>query len=257
MKRTLAILAVALPVAPPLSAQNGQNGRVASAAATITEDDFAWRVGVIAHDSMQGRNTPSPGLDKTAEWIASEFRRLGLRGGAEDGGFIQRYPLELVAPDLEASGLSSDDVRLRFGSDLAALGVGMADADVVGGLAVVTGAISAGALPAGSLAERHALVVAPGDAPPSMREVFNLLGAVRAAGALSLIVTSDLDDAAWRGQVGRAAEPVVRRPGEEGGGRRGGFPVVLIRSSSAGPLLRERGVELTALRERASAPARV
>lgn len=257
MKRMLAILAVSLPVALPLFAQNGQNGRVASAAATITEDDFAWRVGVIAHDSMQGRNTPSPGLDKTAEWIASEFRRLGLRGGAEDGGFIQRYPLELVAPDLEASGLSSGDVRLRFGTDLSALSVGMVDADVVGGLAVVTGAVSAGALPAGSLAERHALVVAPGDAPPSMREVFNLLGAVRAAGALSLIVTSDLDDAAWRGQVGRAAEPLVRRPGEEGGGRRGGFPIVLIRSGSASRLLRQRGVELTALQERASAPGRV
>ncbi len=88
------------------------------AAATITQDDYAWRVGVIAHDSMQGRDTPSPGLDKTALWIASEFRRMGLRGGAADGGFIQRYPLRSVVLDAEASQIMIGNERLSFGNDV-------------------------------------------------------------------------------------------------------------------------------------------
>jgi len=96
-----ALLVLAVPMA--LAAQ--QPG-LEQAAATITPDDYAWRVGVIAHDSMQGRDTPSLGLDKTAEWIASEFRRMGLRGGAEDGGFIQQYPLTRVVVDAGASTLT-------------------------------------------------------------------------------------------------------------------------------------------------------
>ena len=108
-----ALLVLAVPMA--LAAQ--QPG-LEQAAATITPDDYAWRVGVIAHDSMQGRDTPSLGLDKTAEWIASEFRRMGLRGGAEDGGFIQQYPLTRVVVDAGASTLTGGGVRLVFGEDL-------------------------------------------------------------------------------------------------------------------------------------------
>jgi len=63
------------------------------AAATITEADYMRRIGVIAHDSMRGRNTPSPELEATAEWIASEFRAMGLEPAGDDGTFIQRYSI--------------------------------------------------------------------------------------------------------------------------------------------------------------------
>lgn len=66
---------------------------VETAVATITAEDYAHRIGVLAHDSMQGRATPSPGLEAAAAYIASEFAAMGLRGGAPEGGFIQRYPL--------------------------------------------------------------------------------------------------------------------------------------------------------------------
>jgi hypothetical protein len=89
------------------------------AAATITAEAFAERVGLIAHDSMMGRATPSRGLDLTAEWIAAEFRGMGLRGGAEDGGFVQRYPLtmrgeeEVTAPNVVGVLEGSDSVLRR------------------------------------------------------------------------------------------------------------------------------------------------
>ena len=91
---------------------------VEGAARTISQADFAWRIGVIAHDSMGGRDTPSPGLDMTAEWAASELRRMGLRGGMPDGSFIQRYPLRSVEVDVDRSSVVSGAERLRYGQDI-------------------------------------------------------------------------------------------------------------------------------------------
>jgi hypothetical protein len=55
-----------------------------AAVATITAADLATRVGIIADDSMMGRWTPSPGLLKTAGYLASELDRLGLQPGGTD-----------------------------------------------------------------------------------------------------------------------------------------------------------------------------
>ena len=114
--RAMRILVLVALLAPVSTA--AQQPGVEEAVRTITADDYAWRVGVIAHDSMGGRDTPSEGLDKTAEWIASEFRRMGLRGGAQDGGFIQRYPLTSVVVDETSSMLRAGSVTLSYGADV-------------------------------------------------------------------------------------------------------------------------------------------
>jgi hypothetical protein len=62
------------------------------AAATITPGDFRARIGFLASDALRGRDTPSPGLEVAAQYIASEFMRLGLEPAGDDGGFLQRYP---------------------------------------------------------------------------------------------------------------------------------------------------------------------
>lgn len=67
---------------------------VKRAAATITEADIRRRIFIIADDSMGGRNTPSPGLTKTANYIADEFRRFGLKPGGDSGSFLLHYPIE-------------------------------------------------------------------------------------------------------------------------------------------------------------------
>jgi hypothetical protein len=56
----------------------------AAAVATITAADLATRVGIIAHDSMMGRWTPSPGLLKAAGYLAAELDRLALRPDGTD-----------------------------------------------------------------------------------------------------------------------------------------------------------------------------
>jgi Zn-dependent M28 family amino/carboxypeptidase len=84
----LSLFAVA--VFPQLACSQRQPTRGESA---ITEALIRRHVNVIADDSMLGRNTPSRGLDMTANYVAAQFKRLGLKPGGDDGTFIQRYPL--------------------------------------------------------------------------------------------------------------------------------------------------------------------
>ncbi len=76
----------------PLAAQSKD---VKKAAASITEKDVRKRINLIADDSMMGRDTPSPGLETAAAYVASQFESFGLRPGGDSGSYMQRYPLVL------------------------------------------------------------------------------------------------------------------------------------------------------------------
>jgi hypothetical protein len=82
--RRLTLLAYVL-TAIPLAAQTTPSA--SQGAASITAADVARRVGIIADDSMMGRDTPSRGLDLTAQYVADQFRRFGLKPS------FQRYPI--------------------------------------------------------------------------------------------------------------------------------------------------------------------
>lgn len=243
----------------PISVSAQQAG-IDEAVRTITEDDFAWRVGVIAHDTMQGRNTPSPGLDKTAEWIASEFLRMGLRGGAEDGGFIQRYPLSSVVMDAAGSSLSSGSVRLAFGDDLVPLrgasGSGEATAEVV----LVSGSTGADEELMNAVRGKHAVLVLADDAPGVDRGLFQLIFGMAEAGAASVLVTNSTDDARWATNATRSLRPSVAKGWGDASDDTGSadfLPMLQLRTSSLQRLLEGRGVDLAALQGRAGAAVRV
>jgi hypothetical protein len=99
--RRIIVLGLALMVRP-LAAQTSAPA-AGRAAATITATDVARRIGIIADDSMLGRDTPSRGLELTARYVASQFRRSGLRPGGENGGWYQRYPIKRRQFDSERS----------------------------------------------------------------------------------------------------------------------------------------------------------
>ena len=80
--KVLRTLSLAFLVPAALAAQSQET--IENAAASITAEDVIHRIGIIAHDSMMGRDTPSPGLDMTAEYIAREFQRFGLAPGGDD-----------------------------------------------------------------------------------------------------------------------------------------------------------------------------
>jgi Zn-dependent M28 family amino/carboxypeptidase len=236
------IFAVAMATVLLPSALAAQTADLERAAATITQDDYAWRIGVIAHDSMQGRNTPSVGLDRTAEWIASEFRRLGLRGGAEDGGFIQRYPLDQIVLDMDGSTVTlAGGEALLFGRDLLPVR-GAGAASVSGGLMVITGDVDAESLGGTDVRGRHVVLVLPPETLASRRAYSAAMGVVADAGAASVWVASDADDATWSSMSAQAERPSVQWPTEEGMERPAATPRLQIRASSLTRVLRAAGV---------------
>jgi hypothetical protein len=95
----MTLLGMAL-LAAPLSAQTAP--AVSRAAGSITSADVAHRIGIIAADSMMGRDTPSRGLDLTAQYVADQFQKFGLKPGG-DSGWFQRYPITRRRLDLAQS----------------------------------------------------------------------------------------------------------------------------------------------------------
>ncbi|MBA3522190.1 MAG: peptidase M28, partial [Gemmatimonadales bacterium] len=92
---------VLLLAASPLAAQ--MRAPAAGAAATITAADVSRRIGIIADDSMLGRDTPSRGLELTAAYIAEQFREFGLKPAGDRGTWFQRYPISKRKLDLARS----------------------------------------------------------------------------------------------------------------------------------------------------------
>ncbi len=69
-------------------------------AARLTANQLRADVAFLASDALQGRGTPSPGLDAAAEFVASQFRRAGLEPAGDDG-YFQTAPFANVTPNFE------------------------------------------------------------------------------------------------------------------------------------------------------------
>src|SRR5688572_6394440 len=104
--RTLAFIAALLPAACaqatpdiPVAPAPPAVG-IDEAVATITAADVQRRIAFLASDSLQGRDTPSPGLEKAAAYIANEFRSFGLQPAGDSGSFIQRFAYDRSSVDV-------------------------------------------------------------------------------------------------------------------------------------------------------------
>ena len=252
--RVAALAALALPVT--LCAQQSPGG---AGALTITEADYLRRVGIIAHDSMQGRDTPSPGLEKTAAYIASEFERMGLRGGAGDGTFLQRYPLRSVMVDRNRSYVQRGDVRLELGADALPLLGDVMNGEANSDLVVVSGAGDVSSALAGDAVRgRHALLVLGRNAAGVDQDVYRTLVALINAGASSVLVTNSSDDDAWGASAAAMLQAGLSRGWvEPGQGGPAFLPVLQVRASAVAELIGGSGLDLDALQARSGQALRV
>jgi hypothetical protein len=91
-----------LLVAPALlaGAEFAVTPDVQAALDRISADSLKGHVSFLASDLLEGRNTPSAGLDIAAEYIAAQFRRAGLEPGGDDG-YFETAKFILVKPSLE------------------------------------------------------------------------------------------------------------------------------------------------------------
>ena len=92
-------------------APTSQNDLVASAAEirtaanSITQAKVLGWLTVITDDSMAGRNTPSIGLEKTAQFLADNYHAWGMLPAGENSYRVYREPW--AAQPLEAPALSA------------------------------------------------------------------------------------------------------------------------------------------------------
>jgi hypothetical protein len=62
-------------------------------AETITANQLSNYLHFVASDAMGGRDTPSQGLDVTAEFIKMNLDRWGFKPAGDNGSFFQQLDL--------------------------------------------------------------------------------------------------------------------------------------------------------------------
>jgi hypothetical protein len=164
---------------------------VTTGATTITPGDIKARISFLASDALRGRDTPSPGLEAAAAYIASEFQRLGLEPRGDDGGWLQRYPYtirNLRGADTRLVVMTNgEERRYAFASDLFAWGGATQQAR---GAVVFVGSRVPDA--PGSLTGRTPAVYISGTISRAWRtSVINARNAAGRAGASGMIVILD------------------------------------------------------------------
>src|SRR5258707_1677731 len=84
---------------------------------TIAAAQLRSYLSFIASDEMEGRDTPSRGLDTTAKFIAMNLERWGFRPAGDDGSFFQKIVLRRDQIDGAQSSAEINGQKFNFGED--------------------------------------------------------------------------------------------------------------------------------------------
>jgi hypothetical protein len=137
----------------------------------VTANDLKADVSFLASDALEGRGTPSKGLDIAAEYIASEFRRAGLEPAGDDG-YFQTAPYASVTPNSEGLELTLETGDRVIKAESASMGLQEAAAadlsHVPAVKATMTDAAALDALTPDQVRGKVLLLVIPPDAQYSV-----------------------------------------------------------------------------------------
>ncbi|HUR97690.1 MAG TPA: M20/M25/M40 family metallo-hydrolase [Pyrinomonadaceae bacterium] len=101
-------------------------------AAGITADQMSNYLYFVASDAMEGRDTPSRGLDTTAEFLKMNLSRWGFKPAGDNGTFFQKIELASESVDPANNLLQIDGKTFNLGADFYRLaGNGSANALMV------------------------------------------------------------------------------------------------------------------------------
>ena len=237
----LTLLGLAFGIAP-LSAQTAP--ALSRAASSITATDVGHRIGVIAADSMMGRDTPSRGLELTARYVADQFRKFGLKPGGENG-WLQRYEITRRRLDLSGSRVvlsaGEQNAVASFASAVRYDGGPVPETPVKGTALLVGGRQTAESAGGIEVRDKIVLYVPQPSSPPEATQ--QILRALYLAGPKALITLNEADSAGFAAAIPRrASERTVVGPAPA-------RPVALqVREAVAAGLLTRAGVDLPATR---------
>jgi len=93
------------------------NSPARKAAEKITAEQLKDYLYYVASDEMEGRDTPSRGLDLTAKFIALNLKRWGFKPAGDDGTFFQKFALNIRTTDSAKTQLEIGGRNLRYGKD--------------------------------------------------------------------------------------------------------------------------------------------
>ena len=128
----LFMLALSLALPTALAQRKGAGAKPPTAAAlmaargvdTISADQLKNYLSFIASDEMEGRDTPSRGLDTTAKFIGMNLTRWGFKPAGDDGTFYQRIALRRDQVDGARSTAEINGQKFNFGDDFLPNAVG-------------------------------------------------------------------------------------------------------------------------------------
>lgn len=243
MKKSFALIPFAsLALSVSLAAQQ-EPKPVRDAAATITAADVERRLRIIAHDSMGGRDTPSRGLDLTAQYVADEFRRFGLKPGGENGTYFQRYAIERRKFDAAASSVMAMGPGGHAQAGFATQALffnGSAPAEPIEGEAVIMGALAAPSQVDRAAVQGKVVLMVADYTKAQPATANQLYGALREAGALAIIRISNRDST----QFTTMATRMSGRDRVVVGGQATAAPIIEVRDGFVTGL----GIDLAAIR---------
>src|SRR2546423_10833112 len=84
---------------------------------TITAAQLRSYLSFIASDEMEGRDTPSRGLDTTAKFIAMNLERWGFKPAGDDATFFQHITLRRDILDGAHSVAEINGQQVNYGED--------------------------------------------------------------------------------------------------------------------------------------------
>ena len=84
---------------------------------TIAAAQLRDYLSFIASDEMEGRDTPSRGLDTTAKFLAMNLHRWGFKPAGDDGTYFQRIELRRNRTDSEQTKVEISGRALTLGND--------------------------------------------------------------------------------------------------------------------------------------------
>lgn len=122
MKKSFIVFLVSVALLLPTAAF-GQKVQLSAAerkmAEAITAGQLSSYLHFVASDAMGGRDTPSVGLDVTAEFIKMNLERWGFKGGGDNGSFFQKMSLRRDGIDAAGTSAKIGTQSFSYGDDIA------------------------------------------------------------------------------------------------------------------------------------------